>query len=263
MQPAKILIVEDDFFLGDSLVNKLEKQGYEVTALVSNRTDAIASIRKNTPDIAIVDIELEKKNSREKEPLGGVDLVRKINQTFNIPCIYYTGHWEEQEYFEEAQATHHNGIVAKTDSFSQLILTIKTTLDAFWKEQIANQLPDFLFMDMVINDRGRVKKTVHRVVADEISFIQYEEGQILVYVNGFEKHFTKSNKQLTSFLKSYPFPYLMQIYGTIIINTNKISKFDAGTDCVYVWWNGKEKKLPISKTYAAEFKRYIKSNYLK
>ena len=61
---AKILIIEDDVFLGDVLVQKLIKEGYE-TVLARDGTEGFAKISSEKPDLILLDIILPNMNGYE------------------------------------------------------------------------------------------------------------------------------------------------------------------------------------------------------
>ncbi len=61
---AKILIIEDDIFLGDVLMQKLKSRGYE--ALLSrDGTSGLKQIRQQHPDLVLLDIILPQMNGYE------------------------------------------------------------------------------------------------------------------------------------------------------------------------------------------------------
>ncbi len=80
----KILIVEDNHLL--LMVHKriIEKVGHIVTAHVDNAEDAIIEVKKQPPDLILMDIKLNGE-------MNGIEAVRKINKHFEIPVIYLSG----------------------------------------------------------------------------------------------------------------------------------------------------------------------------
>jgi len=85
---ADILIVEDEGITAKDIKNSLEKEGYNVTDLVSTGEDAIRLSEEKKPDLVIMDIKLEGK-------LDGIDAAKIIESKFKIPIIYLTSYSDE------------------------------------------------------------------------------------------------------------------------------------------------------------------------
>ena len=80
----KVAIVEDDYDQRENFADALISSGYEV-ATYANRREALAGMRSNMPDLAILDIMLE------NEMDGGFDLCRDLrNMSPTHPIIFLT-----------------------------------------------------------------------------------------------------------------------------------------------------------------------------
>lgn len=64
MIPAKVLFIDEDDLSRRSLVFNLENAGYEVHA-AANLEDALATARRDRPDLVLLDISIEKMNGLE------------------------------------------------------------------------------------------------------------------------------------------------------------------------------------------------------
>jgi DNA-binding response OmpR family regulator len=82
----KILIVEDEPALLDTLTYNLEREGYLVEA-ISNGIKALDAARKGKPDLMILDIMLP--------DLDGFEITRILRQEMNIPILMLTARDEE------------------------------------------------------------------------------------------------------------------------------------------------------------------------
>jgi two-component system, LytTR family, response regulator LytT len=65
MEKVKILVVEDEIIIADSICNALNELGYHALEPAINFTEAIESIESERPDIAILDIHLSGKKIRD------------------------------------------------------------------------------------------------------------------------------------------------------------------------------------------------------
>jgi two-component system, LytTR family, response regulator LytT len=92
----KILIVEDDPIAAEDVIGKLETLRHHVTDVAESYDAALESIRKNKPDLALVDIEL-------KGDLTGIDLSEQLRR-LTIPFLYLSG-LEELDIYYKAEKT--------------------------------------------------------------------------------------------------------------------------------------------------------------
>jgi len=79
----KILIVEDEFIIAQSLSTTLKRLGYTVISICSTFEEAQSFLLKETPEIILLDIKL-------KGNKNGIDLAELINKTYQIPYIFLT-----------------------------------------------------------------------------------------------------------------------------------------------------------------------------
>lgn len=78
---ARVLIVEDEPSLADSLRYNLEREGYEVTVATDGRA-AIEVFRRERPSIVILDLMLPE--------ISGLDVCRTIRDESDVPIIMVT-----------------------------------------------------------------------------------------------------------------------------------------------------------------------------
>jgi DNA-binding response OmpR family regulator len=82
----KVLVVEDDETLQETLVYNLERQGYEVV-VTDNGRSALQLVRQNPPDVVVLDIMLP--------GLDGFDVCRLIRKEYSVPILMLTARTEE------------------------------------------------------------------------------------------------------------------------------------------------------------------------
>ncbi|MCG2459277.1 response regulator [Flavobacteriaceae bacterium F89] len=104
-QPIKILIVEDEMIIAANIAMQLRELGYEVTAMVSRGLEALTHIRKNPPDIVLLDIQL-------KGTLDGIETAQLMQKEYDIPIIYLTANADDF-YFNRAKGTHPFAFISK------------------------------------------------------------------------------------------------------------------------------------------------------
>jgi DNA-binding NarL/FixJ family response regulator len=84
-RPARILIVEDDFFVALELENRLLDAGFEVVGVAVTAEDAMAMALSQNPELAIMDVRLA--GVRD-----GIDAAIELSEKLSIRSIFATAH---------------------------------------------------------------------------------------------------------------------------------------------------------------------------
>ena len=87
LQPADILIIEDEAYTARELEQLVKSLGHHVVGLARTRKQALALAKSHRPRLILSDIELADGSS-------GVDAVNDILTSFEAPVIFVTGHAE-------------------------------------------------------------------------------------------------------------------------------------------------------------------------
>ena len=103
---AKILIVEDEGILACKTQLDLEDMGHEVIGIADTGVEALELIRKDVPDIILMDIVLQ-------GTMNGVELTELINGRHpECKVIFVTAHMDDKT-VELAMKTRHAGMIHK------------------------------------------------------------------------------------------------------------------------------------------------------
>ncbi|WP_163410180.1 sigma 54-interacting response regulator [Flavobacterium ajazii] len=113
---SKVLIVEDEFIVANDLRLILKQAGYIVTEIAVSAEDACENIAKNKPDLVLLDIHLEGKQS-------GIDLAKKLKAE-NIAFVYLSAN-SNQKILEEAKKTDPYGFLVKPFREKDLLITLE------------------------------------------------------------------------------------------------------------------------------------------
>lgn len=127
MTKVKILVVEDEIIIADNICDTLNDLGYETLEPAMNYTEAVALIESETPDIAILDIQLSGSKT-------GIDLARKINQDYNFPFIFLTSN-SDTTTLNEAKKVMPPAFLVKPFSKDELYTSIEIALYNFSKKE--------------------------------------------------------------------------------------------------------------------------------
>lgn len=105
MDPARIMVVEDEGIIAQDIKNCLENLGYEVPEVVFTGHDAIQKAEELRPDLVLMDIVL-------KGDIDGIDTALEIRNRYNIPIVYLTA-YEDDKTLRRAKLTEPLGYILK------------------------------------------------------------------------------------------------------------------------------------------------------
>ncbi len=112
----KVLIVEDEFIVANDLRLTLKQAGYDVTGIAISAEEADEYIKKSKPDLVLLDIRLEGKQS-------GIDLARKLKEE-NIAFIFLSAN-SDQKILEQAKQTDPYGFLVKPFREKDLLIALE------------------------------------------------------------------------------------------------------------------------------------------
>ncbi|MGD0782334.1 MAG: response regulator transcription factor [Candidatus Aminicenantales bacterium] len=119
MRP-KILVVEDEVIIAESLRRSLESSGYDVPEICATAEAAIEAARTYAPDLVLMDIRLK----GEKD---GIYAARIVSEGFDVPVIFVTAYGDDAV-LERAKRTRPAGYLLKPFRSDELKAAIETAL---------------------------------------------------------------------------------------------------------------------------------------
>lgn len=128
---GNILIVDDDFFLADSMMNELKIHGYAEVEVTHTMKDAHYKFRQKHYDLLITDILLDNNEN-------GIELAKEIKQEFDCKILFVSG--SPKETLSPSLAVDSNGFLVKPFSKFQLYATVDTLL----KEESSSGIDEVL-----------------------------------------------------------------------------------------------------------------------
>jgi len=120
MAATKILVVEDEAIVAESLRIKLKKMGYIVISTASSGDEAIKKTEEYLPDMVLMDIVLQGE-------MDGIEAAGQIRTNFNIPVIYLTAYSDEKTLLR-AKITEPFGYIIKPFRERDLQVAIEISL---------------------------------------------------------------------------------------------------------------------------------------
>ena len=113
--PQRILVADDEHLMATGLATSLNALGHTVIGPVSDGEAAIECARRESPDLAILDIRMP--------GIGGLEAARTLWEEMKIPTIIISA-FSDHSYIEQAQETGVFGYLLKPVSSENLRVTL-------------------------------------------------------------------------------------------------------------------------------------------
>ena len=239
---TKILIVEDEMIIAANVALQLKNLGYEITGLLPRVDEVLPSIIQNTPDIILLDINLNAE-------IDGIELAHIIQKTHSIPIIFLTANADE-DHFKRAKVTNPYAFLSKPFKKIDLQRAVELAVIRIEQEKTKNIedtvaehssiLPNCIFV--------RSHDKMVKVCIDDIFYIEAERNYCKIFCREKEHLIVSTLKELDEKLVA---KNLMRIHRSFIINLNHIDEI--ATSHVVI---GK-KVIPISSELKKELLQHI------
>lgn len=246
MPAIKILVVENELLIAESVALTLKEAGYTVCGPVSTGEDAVVLSAKEQPDMAIMDIMLD-------GAMDGVDAASRLRQQREIPLIYLTDS-DNRETIQRARQTRPSAYLLKPFNERQLLASIDVAL--FNLSQ--NREPSPADLPPQARDHYRVKDVLfiknkngnmEKVRLDEISVIEASGSYTNIYV-GDDKKYTLV-MSLNHVLDQIPLPWFVRVHKSYGINIEKVAEIKGNLLVIG------RKEIPLGDKYKEEIMKYF------
>lgn len=215
MDFVKVLIVEDEMIIANSIVDAIEGFDYKVLGPEITYSGAIERIENELPSIGIFDIKLSGKKT-------GIDLAKTVQEKYKFPFVFLTSNSDKLT-LDEAKLTQPSAFLVKPFNTSELYAALELAL--YSHSQNKAKKKDVVSFGQVIENALFVKTSngYLRVNYDDIVYLKSDNVYIdIVDVNG-KTHVVRAtiseyaNKLNANFLR---------IHRGYIVNLNYLEKFD-------------------------------------
>ncbi len=232
--PIKILIVEDEMIIAANISLQLNKLGYKISGIVSRGEDILNSIKKDTPNIILLDIQLKGK-------LDGIEAAKLVQKEYEIPIIFLTSNTDDT-YFNRAKEIEPYAFISKPFKKLDLQHAIELAVNRMMSE------------DKLIEKNGETNNSP--IILSDRIFIRCNEKMIKISINdiyyieadrNYCRIFSKNKEYLIvitlkDFDEKLPNEYFLRIHRSYIVNLFHIDEV-AGSHVVI-----SKKAIPLSKS---------------
>jgi CheY-like chemotaxis protein len=122
MQPATILVVEDELIVAMDLQGQLIAMGYSVPAVAITGQGALEKTAKIHPDLVLMDIRL-------KGDMDGIEAAEQIRASHGVPVVYVTA-YSDEDTLARARITEPRGYIVKPLNERTLCSTLERALQS-------------------------------------------------------------------------------------------------------------------------------------
>jgi DNA-binding LytR/AlgR family response regulator len=233
----RIFIVEDERIHAEAIKIAVEEAGFIVAGECNNADEAFDCIKKEQPDVLLVDIALP-------GYLNGITLSEKVNKELQIPHIFTTS-LTYDEVIEQAIATNPAGYLRKPVDVITLKAAVKIALKPTEKfETIANtNHQDAVF--------AKVGDKLLRVNIDDIIMVKADGENCISLV--LEKKEILCRSTLKEFCTQLPRSFI-HIHRSYCINLNHLDSFNEREQTAIL----KGHTAPVARSYRKDFLNSIR-----
>ncbi|MFC5413176.1 response regulator [Larkinella bovis] len=213
MDSLRILIIEDQLITATDICETLEKSGHVVTAIARNTQEAIASVIKNPPDLALIDIQLDGATD------NGIETARKLLIYHAMPIIYLTAN-SESLIFEEAKKTMPAAYLLKPFRNNELTMQIELAYYNYLsatKDPDKTQTSDSLFLP--------IKKGYKKILKNDVVYLQANGSYVNIFMIQEEiPHLLTMN--LGYLAQYFSTPNFYRLSRSVLINMNHLERIE-------------------------------------
>ena len=242
MPRIRILATEDDALHEEMLRITIAKLGYELIDVVYRPSDLFLKLNATKPDLLLMDIDLG-------EDVSGIDLIKEVNERYDLPVIYVTS-FAESDTFQEAKLTHPAAYVVKPYKEPELQRAIELAISnrqegaSNFKGSVKNEIQNnYIYL--------KEEKALVKVELKSIQLVEAYDKYCFLYTAD-KKHMIRS--RLKDIREQLPDSLFCQVHRSYIINTEAIEEIGLDDGKIHV----AGKRISVSKTYKQDLYSRLK-----
>lgn len=230
----QVLVVEDEVLIAETIRLYLEQQGHQVVAICISFKEAVAVLKKTTPDIVLLDIRLY-------GPKSGIDVARYLeNLAQSIPYVFITSQYDPKT-LAAALETSPYGYLVKPLHKETLWTTVEVAY-AKWRH-----LQNSSSVEFTISDGSKKYQMIDR----DVLYIKSEHVYARIFLHTGSDIFARLS--LSDFIKSVTSPLLFRCHRSYIINLSRVKAWES--DAVQM---GRGVTVPVSRSHRERLKDFLR-----
>jgi two-component system response regulator LytT len=230
MSQLKVLIVEDDPMISESLKDILILLNHKVVGIADNADSAIELCNKDLPDMALLDIQIS-------GDIDGVDLAEIIRDQFDIPFIFTTA-YADNETVLRARDKGPFGYLVKPYGIKEVNAAIQIAKASFNRLKTAEKAAVNLSKIVENSIFLKVDSKLIKVKIEDILYVEAKGDYALFKTKSKGYIVQTSMKHVEERLGHF---YFQKIHRSFIINLSKIIDIEESNLLI------EDKVIPISR----------------
>jgi len=209
MSKIKVLVVEDSALIAEDIAFKLSKHHFEVMEIVDKGEDALEFMKKNEPDLVLLDIKLA-------GALDGISTGYIIQENYSVPIIYLSD-LADAETLHRAKQTRPSNYITKPFNEADLVRAIDLAFSNF-----SNQRPeagsgksDHIFI--------KTDNTFVRISLSDILFLHADRSYCNIVTE--DKTYVQS-VSMNHVLDQINNKDFIRIHRSHVVNVNKVTAIE-------------------------------------
>lgn len=223
----RILIVDDEVLIAETLKDHLIKLGYEKIELAHSKLEAEAKLENWRPDIALLDIRME-------GYFDGLHLAEIIRSNYYIPFMYVTAH-SDLAMTEKILRTKPDGYITKPIRINELMVNLGMVVQRFLETK-----------ETLLSIRNGADKEQFKL--SDLLYLKAEGNYVEVHL---ETRKILVRTSMETILGEIEADSIFRIHRSYAVNSHKVKKFSSSELKI------NDTILPVSRTYAPELKEKL------
>lgn len=209
MSKIRVLVVEDSALIAEDIAYKLGKHHFEVIQICDKGEDALEFMKKNEPDLVLLDIKLA-------GALDGISTGYIIQETYSVPIIYLSD-LADADTLHRAKQTRPSNYITKPFNEADLVRSIDLAFSNFssQRSKAGAGKADHIFV--------KHDTTFERIALNDILFLHAERSYCNIV--------TEDKTYVQSVSMNHVFDQInnkdfIRIHRSHVVNINKVTAIE-------------------------------------
>lgn len=235
-----IFIIEDEILYLEQLQLIVEKAGHKVCGFAQNAEETLKKFETSEADLALIDINLNGE-------MSGLEIGRWLKRFKDIPLIYITSYYNQDEYFEGAKKTGAYAFLSKPIEEVHLARTIELALNTIPEPKLSSNSAHNLSAYQEDTLLLRKKTKYIKIFQQDITHIVAQDKYCVIHLKDGTTH--QERITLKDLGKKLSPKLFAQIHRSFIVNLQEVEATDLSKWTINI---GKH-QLPLGDTYKDYF----------